>query len=235
MNFNSEEYSHSTGGGSKILKPGQHFCRILELGLSVPPWNDDAYFVTLKLEGPNMGEGFEGVAIDKDNPGAGLHAGQIATVNNFRYPFSTYEWQGKTIERDQQIFNWINALATQLGVFKDIQAAKIQADTIEQYVEKVSPFLTHPELWAHFTVAGREYYKDGYDSPNYNLFFPKKSGKNFPYSAIEDDKGSPMSFLKYNEAEHIIKETPPAPATDVDSFGGGNDTPAAGTPSLDLD
>ena len=235
MNFNSEEYSHSTGGGSKILKPGQHFCRILDISLVVPPWNDDAYFVTLKLEGPNMGDGFEGVAMDKDNPGAGTYAGQIATVNNFRYPFSSYNWQGKDIERDPQIFNWINALATQLGVFKEIQAAKIQAETIEEYITKITPYLTHPELWANFTIAGREYYKDGYDSPNYNLFFPKKSGKNFPYSALEDDHGNPQGFLKYNEAEHIIKEAKPDAPTEVDTFGTEPTDTAAGTPSLDLD
>jgi hypothetical protein len=189
MNFNSEEYSHSTGGGtSKILTPGEHYCRILEVGLQTPPWNDEAYFVTLKLEGPNLGESFEGIAIDKTNPALGNHSGQIATVNSFRYPFSTYEYQGKEIQRDQQIFNWINSLATQMGVMPEIQKAGIKAETIEEYVTAVTPFLTNPELWGTFTIAGREYYKEGYDKPNYALFFPKKSGKFYPFSALEDAK-----------------------------------------------
>lgn len=232
MNFSSEEYSHNATGGNgsnKILTPGEHYCRILDLQLVSPPWNDEAYFVTIKLEGPHMGDGFEGLAVDKNNPTLGNYDGQIATVNSFRYPFSTYEWQGKEIQRDQQIFNWINALATQMGVWDEIKSKKITGETIEQYVENVKPFLVNPELWGTFTIAGREYYKDGYDKPNYNLFFPKKDGKNYPYTTFLNAEKEPVANLvRFNETDHIIKADKPAEAAPVDSFGDSS------TPSLDL-
>lgn len=232
MNFSANEYTHNTGSSSKILAPGEHYCRILEVGLSTPPWKAEAYFITLKLEGPDMGADFEGIALDKNNPAMGTHKGQIATVNSFKFPFSDYNYNGKDIMRDNQIFNWINALATQLGVFEDIQRAKINAATIEDYVAKVSPFLTNPELWATFTVAGREYYKDGYDRPNYNLYFPKKEGKNFPYTVKNDEAGNPVAgLIRYDETKHIDKAEKPATSTEVDSFG---TQPSDDTPSLDF-
>ncbi len=227
MNFSANEYSHNTtGGSSKILQPGEHYCRIHDLTLVSPPWNDEAYFLCLKLEGPHMGDGFDGIAVDRDNPALGTYDGQIATVNSYRYPFSTYEYQGKEIDRDQQIFNWVNALATQMGVMNDVQKSKIQAETIEEYVTAIKPFLCNPELWGTFTVAGREYYKDGYDKPNYNLFFPKKSGKLFPYTVKENAEGEPVeNLLRYNEKEHILLAEAPATPTEVDGFGTNNSAP----------
>lgn len=242
MGFNSNEYTHSTGGQEKILSPGEHYCRIIDIKLDAPSFKPEGYFLSLMLEGPNMGEGFEGILFDKDNPDAGAYQGKIATINAGRYPFSTFEYKGKTIERDEQIFNWVNALATQLDVLTAIQAAKISAKTIEEYVEKVKPFLINPELWATFTVAGREYYKEGYDRPNYNLFFPKKSGKNYPYSALENSDNEPLlNLLRYNEESHIIKADKPGAATDVDKFAGQGDSLGApaetqgGDTSMSLD
>ena len=223
MNFSSESYTHNTGGGiNKILTPGEHYCRIVDLELATPPWSDDSLFLKVKLEGPHMGNDFEGIAIDKNNPSLGNYKGQVAIVDSFRYAFKTYEYQGKAIDRDQQIFNWINALATQLGIFEDIQKKGIKANTIQDYVTAVKPFLMNPELWGTFVLAGREYYKDGYDKPNYNLFFPKKSGKNFPYSALIDANKEPkLNLLKFDEKEHIIKDetNKPSAPSDVDSFG----------------
>ena len=226
--FNANDYQHNAGGNEKILTPGEHYCRILNVKLDAPSFKPEAYFVTLLLEGPAMGDDFEGIAIDKDNESAGKYAGKIATVNAMRYPFSDFEWKGKEISRDEQIFNWINGLATQLDVLKDIQKAGIKANTIEEYVEAVKPFLTQSELWAHFTIAGREYYKDGYDKPNYNLFFPKRKGKDYPFSAITNEKEQPLNYLNFNEEEHIIKTDKPGTATDVDGFEGQseeNDSP----------
>jgi len=238
MNFNAGEYEHNTGGGSKILSPGEHYCRIIDITMVEPDFKPGSLFVNILLEGPHLGDDFEGIAIDKENPDAGTYNGMIATVGASRYPFSEFEWKGKTIDRDGQIFNWINGLATQLGVFEQIQTAKIQADTIEEYVEKVKAFLTNPELWATYCVAGREYYKDGYDSPNYNLFFPKKNGKKFPYTIALDDKGEPVKdLIRFDEETHIIKADKPKESTDVQGFGGQADEgPTAadlGAPTLD--
>jgi hypothetical protein len=230
MSFNSSEYTHSTGGGkSKILTPGEHYCRIIDITLTVPSFKPEGFFLNLLLEGPHMGDDFEGIDVDKTNPAAGKYAGKIATVNANRYPFSTFEYQGRTIDRDEQIFNWLNGLATQLDVFTDIQKAGIKAETIEAYLEAVKPFLINPELWGTYTIAGREYYKDGYDSPNYNLFLPKKSGKDYPYTALINEAKEPvLNLLRYNEAEHIIKADKPTAPTTVDTFGENAVSPSGG-------
>ncbi len=153
-----------------------------------------------------MGDDFAGLLIDKNNPASGNYRGKIATVNSGRFCFSDFEWEGKTIERDDQIFRWVNSLATQLDVLKDIQKANIKADTIEEYVAAVKPFLTNTELWGTFTLGGREYYKDGFDKPNYNLYFPKKVGSKFAYSALMNEKEEPVkNLIRYDAAEHIIK------------------------------
>lgn len=216
--FNTDDYSHSTGGGSKILQPGEHYCRIIDVKLVAPSYNADAYNLSILLEGPDMGDDFEGLPIDREDLSQGVYRGMIATVNAGRYPFSEFEWKGKVIERDNQIFNWINGIATQMGVFEGL---KIQADNIEDYVEKIREVLVNPDLWGTFTIGGREYYKEGSDYPNYNLYFPKKKGKDYPFTIKENDKGEVIeNLVRYKEDIHLIKADKPAASSDVDSFPG---------------
>ena len=243
--FKASNFNPNAGSNvPKILTPGTHFCRIIEMKLDTPPYDPEAYSINLLLEGTDRGDDFQGVAIDKNRPELGTYRGQIANVRSGRYPFSTYTFQGKEIQRDEQIFRWVNNLAKQMGVLDRMNADGLEAETIEEYVAAVAKYLTDPELWGYFTIGGQEYFTEGYDKPNYRMFFPKNEGKLFPYSALENDDRQPLNLLPFDRDKHIIADksrAEAAPAESVSGFGGQADplnglgsAPAAGLGDLQL-
>ena len=205
--FKSADFKPATGAGiPKLLNPGTHYCRIIDITLDEPPYKKDAYFINVKLEGQDRGDDFQGIDIDKNNPSLGKYRGQVAYVKSGQYAFSTYTYEGKVIERDQQIFRWVNNLARQMGVLDKMNAKGVEADTIEDYVMEVRKYLIDPELWGHFTIAGKEYFNEGYSNPNYRLFFPKSIKLTHPFSAIEDEDKNPVDFIAFDADTHIIKD-----------------------------
>ena len=219
--FKSSNFNpNATGNVPKIINPGTHLCRVVDIKLDAPSYKPDAYFIVLTLEGQERGADFTGLPVDKMNPSLGNYKGQIGNVRSGRYPFSDYVYQGKEIQRDEQMFRWINNLAKQLNVFDAMNAGNgIQALTIEEYIDAVRKFIVQPELWAQFTIGGQEYFTEGYDKANYRLFFPKQEGKLFPYSSMEDASGNAVNLLEYDAAKHIIVKVE-APEQTVTEFGG---------------
>ncbi|NCD06161.1 MAG: hypothetical protein EOL97_08585 [Spirochaetia bacterium] len=207
--FNAEEFKPKTGGGSKVLDPGTHKCQIVSIALQAPPYKPESYYVTCLVEGLPEGDGFEGIARDKNNPTLGNYEGKIAYVNNGMYSFDT--WQppkGDTITRDEQIFNYVMNIARNLGVLEKIQADKFTANTIEDFVTGIQKYICG--VWGYFTIAGKEYYTEGYDRPNYRLFFAKYDKK--PSIALEEN-----NVLPFNEAVHIIKTEKGTPVNQVNN------------------
>lgn len=218
--FKSNSFNPNAGNGSsKIMNPGTHFARVIDIQLDAPPYDKEAYSVVLTLEGQDMGDDFQGLPVNKLNPAMGNYRGQIANVRSGRYPFSTYNYQGKDIMRDDQIFRWINNLAKQMGVLDKMNADNVEASNIEEYVAAVKRYVVNPELWGFFTLGGAEYFTEGYDKPNYRLFFPKAENKLFPYSALIDNDGNPVGLLAYDKAKHIVVKAPDV-AEEVPGFGG---------------
>lgn len=212
--FKATEFKENAGSYvSKIIQPGTQTCRITSISLDSPPYDKSSYFVNVTLEGREVGGEFVGVAIDKNNPSLGNYLGQVGTVKSGRYPFKDYEWKGKTISRDEQIFRWINNLAKGIGVLDKMNADNLEANTIEEYVAKATRYLINPENWCEFTIAGQEYFNEGYDNANYRLFFPKSEGKNLPYSV-----DGTTNFVSFDAAKHIIKKSTEV-AAPVDEFG----------------
>lgn len=224
--FKSSNYKEQkTSSVSKILVPGTHYCRIIDVILDEPAYKKGAYFVVLKLEGVDQGDEFKGIDIDKNNPSLGSYRGQIASVKSGDFPFSDYVYNGKPIKRDNQIYNWINHVAKQMGILSKMNEKGVEADTIEDYVREVRKYLIDPELWGHFTIAGKEYFNEGYSNPNYKMFFPKPNIKAglYPFSTMEDANKNPMNFIHFDESVHIIRskdsaESTKESATTIDSF-----------------
>lgn len=197
MSFNAEEFKPSSGSGSKVLEPGTHKCQIVNISLQAPPYKPESYFVNVILEGMPEGDGFEGIARDKNNPALGNYEGKIGYVNNGPYSFSDFTPAGKElITRDDQIFNYVMNIARNLGVLDKIKADKFTAATIEEYVAGVKKYICG--VWGYFTIAGKEYYTEGYNKPNYRMFFPKYDKK--PAIALEEG-----NVLAFSEEKHIIK------------------------------
>lgn len=231
--FSSNNFKEA-GSGPKIFEPGTHYVRIVDLYLEKSPFQgeEDAYFVTLKLEGKDEGDDFEGLMIDKNNPSLGRYRGKAATVRSKRGSFKDYVYEGRSVKRDQQIFNWLNNLAKQWGVLGDMNKANVSGETIEEYVENARKFIINPEIYGYMTLGGSEYFSEGYDKPNYNLFFPnvKLSEKTFPFVAcdeVDNEEPYPTNLTLFNAAEHIVKKKRPELSEDdmkadsttpVDSF-----------------
>lgn len=218
--FNSKNFNPNAGSNvPKIMNPGTHYCRIVDMKLDTPPYKKDSYFVVLTLEGMDRGDDFQGIAVDKLNPARGNYRGQIANVRSGRFPFSTYTYDGREIMRDDQIFRWVNNLAKQLGVLEKMNAENVEANTIEEYVDAVKRYVVNPELWAHHTFGGQEYFTEGYDKPNYRLFYPKPEGKLLPFAAMEDENGHPVNLIAFDKVKHIVVKAEDTTET-VTSFGG---------------
>ncbi len=230
--FKAADFKEGTGGTPKVLVPGTHYVRIVDLFLEKSPFQgeEDAYFITTRVEDIDEGDDFEGFFIDKDNPSLGRFRGQIATVRSKRGSFKDYEYQGRQVERDSQMFSWINNLAKQWGVMDAMNKAGIKGDTIEEYFNNVKKFIMNPEIWGYVTLAGSEYFSEGYDRPNYNMFFPNmKLGKSLPFVAmaeLADGEVMPKLFMPFVEVDHIIKKkvADPSLVEPVATFGDPMDT-----------
>jgi hypothetical protein len=194
--FKSSDFNENQAGSGvqKIINPGEHYCKVVDMRLEAPPFDKDAYNIILTIE--TKEDDFEGLPKDRNNPSLGNYEGKIGTVKVKQYPFSTYNYGGKEITRDSQIFNWINMFAKNLGVFDKF---KIEAESIEDYFNDARTIILRSQVYAYYTVAGKEYYKDGYDKPNYNLFLPKPVDRVYPYNVSYDN------LLKFDENIHIIK------------------------------
>lgn len=203
---------------SKILRPGTHYCRIADISVSSPPYNPNALNITLVLVGPEL-EDFEGMAVDKMNPGLGTYEGQAGFVQASRYAFADYTPpSGKTLTLDFQVNRFLLTLANELGVYEDIKASAVSGETIEEYIANMKSFLCSDKR-IYFTIGGIE--RPNEYGMNYNLFLVKneKNSKGVyvqPYAGLEDGKSLEdldmnLEDLKdrmvlFNEAKHIEGE-----------------------------
>jgi hypothetical protein len=222
--FSLNNYNPSEGNYvSKILLPGTHKCRIVDLKLEKPPYDNEQYNLIFVLEGEEIGDGFEGIQIDRANPSLGNYKGQIASVRSGQYGFKDWEYKGKTIKRDESIQNYLGSFLKQLGLLEKFQGLNVQCDTIEELVYGIKKFICKPDFWLFFTVGGQKYYKDNSDYPNYSLFLPKRTEGKYAYAITSDD----ANFMHFNEAAHVyekkvaqessetVSEFSPAPSEDV--------------------
>ena len=207
---------------SKILTPGEHFCRVVDLKLEKPPYDANAYNLVFVLEGEDLGEEFEGLPIDRLNPARGNYKGQIASVKASQFAYKDWNYKGKDISRDQSIQTFLGTFLKQVGLLEKVQALDISADTIEDFVAEIKSFLTdkNNDFRFYFTIAGQKYYKEGYDTPNYSLYLPKKTDGKYGFAASQESS----SFLKFNEAEHITERKSDGDATPVSEFSAPSDS-----------
>ena len=231
-----------TGRASKILNPGTHLCRIADIKVETPPYDSNNRQILLVLEGVDQGDSFEGLAIDKEKPELGNFRGMVATVKHDLYDVKDFEWQGETIAKEQQIYNWVNKLARNLGVLGEMNANNVSGETIEEYVDQAKKYLANPDSWAYFTIAGKEYYKEGYNQPNYRLFLACKSmldkedrgqyKNKEPFILAEGNSDEENNtellndpkFIKFDPAVHIIKTAAPDAPAQIDNFSANGQT-----------
>jgi hypothetical protein len=193
----------------KGLNPGKHEIKILEISLG-KGYEADSYHVNLSVEGPDLGDDFEGFLIDRNDPTGPRFRGQIGRVQMSQFAYKDGVTKtGYKKNRDQDILKALSALAVALG--RKEQLDQIEADTIEEFVAEASHVLSG-DTYINAVIAGKEYEKNGYKQ--YNLFFPaSKDGKYaFEPQTVDPAKSKLMSF---DPNIHIVGKTAAKP---LDSF-----------------
>lgn len=181
---------------SKTLTPGVHVVRINSIEL-VPGFQAGAYRVQLNVEGPDLGPDFEGFFIDPNNQNLGRYKGQIGRVNLSRYEYADAVTKtGIQVYRDRSILRDLAKLAGALNIRQELD--EIQADTIEEYMNKAASLFAGKKL--KMVIAGKQYEKNGYIQ--YNLFIPRTNGNETAYVR---EGGDETNLINFDPNVHIIK------------------------------
>lgn len=221
------------GGLPKFLQPGNTSCKIESIYLEKDKFNEQGYFIMLQLEGPDMGEGFEGFLIDKDDPSKGMYKGQIGKVKTHEYSYKdgVIPMTGAVVERDKDILRMINAICKETESLKWLEEQDGKHEKIESLVETLNKDKPFAGKYLRFCIAGREYESKGYT--NYELFLPKMTRVQVPFES-ETREESNSKVPKFDRDIHIKKKK----TSSVDKFDGVPDSskssPSAEAKDFDL-
>jgi len=200
-----------TGGNGlpKTISPGNHVLKINMIDLEDFKFIDGAKHLILHVETEPIA-GFEGFALDKDNPEKGHYDGQIGRVKASQYAFADGETKtGIKIQRDRSILIFLQSLCKTFGVNEWFTEQDGKHDTIEDFVDAFNASAPIKDKYLEFCVAGREYEgKTGYT--NYDMWLPKSENRKYSFGEIEEGK-----VITFDESKHLKKlET-----KEVKSFG----------------
>ena len=219
-----------TGGGSglpKTIQPGNHVLKINYIDLEDFKFIDGAKHLMLHVETEPI-EGFEGFALDKDNPEKGHYAGQIGRIKASQYAFADGETKsGIKIQRDRSILIFLQNLCKTYEIYDWFVEQDGKHNTVDDFVEAFNKTAPIKDKFLEFCIAGKEYEgKTGYT--NYDMWLPKADNKKYAYGELEAGK-----VMTYDETKHLKKlET-----KEVKSFGedDGFDTPSKSSSDFSLD
>jgi hypothetical protein len=195
------------GGGSvpKVIQPGNRVLKINSVGLEKFPFKDGAYHFIFNVEGPDLGEDFEGFLVDKNDPSKGKHKGQVGKIKASEWAFSDGETKGGVkISRDREILKFMQNLCKQLDAVKWFETQDNKHDTIEGLVEKFNEDKLYIDKWLKMCVGGKEYL-NGQGYTNHDLFLPKFNSKKVPFE-LENVPEADSKLILFSEAEHIKKK-----------------------------
>jgi hypothetical protein len=203
-------------GVAKTLKPGNVSAKINSIKLEPIKWKEGAYNIVLNLEGPDLGDDFEGFQIDKDRPELGKARGQVGRVKADKWPFSDGTTKsGIVIERDVEMLKFIKSLCRSIGKLNWFEGVDNKYDTIEDFIKAFDNDAPFRNVWLNWCICGKEYTgKGGYT--NYDLYLPKATKQGIPFEMEQVESGK---VIQFNPEVHIEKERKSAP---VESFGDNN-------------
>jgi hypothetical protein len=197
-------------GISKFLLPGNRIIKINNIYFDRKPWDSKltgtaAYDIKLDCEGPDLGEDFEGLFIDKNNESLGRHKGQIGTIRASSYVFEDKELStGDRIDRDATVVRFLKNLCEALNITEWIDAQDNKHETIEDLMLAFNEEKPFKDKFLSTCIAGKEYTnKSGYI--NYDLFFPKFTKGGVPFESEDVETGLSRVY-PYDESKYIIKE-----------------------------
>lgn len=204
-----------SAGPAKTIQPGngEYFIRQISLEqIGAHAKKVNGYHLVLHLEGPDMGEDFEGFFIDPKDESKGRYKGQVARIKTSNWPYSDGKTKsGVVINRDKELLKILKTVCVAAGQEAWFDAADGKYPTIEAFVEGLNSEAPFKDVKVNFCLAGREYPKEN-GHMGLDVFLPKfKDGVAIEAVGIEKSK-----LLKYDPAIHYEK----AEAVEVTKFAG---------------
>lgn len=204
-------------GIPKQIQPGNVSAKILSIYLDRPAFlKNGEYNVVFNMEGPDLGDDFEGFFIDKDDPSKGRHKGAVGRVKAQEFAFSTGTTKtGIKINRDTEIVRFLHNLFNAMGKGKWYADLDNKYPTIEALVEGINNEKPFENIFLNWCIAGKEYDgKNGYK--NYDLFLPKFTKEGAPVEQ-EGIEAASSRLYAFDPAKHIKAKTA---AKKVEGFSG---------------
>lgn len=173
MSFNTKGQDVNTGD-SKSLPYGNVYAHIHSASLGVSQ-RTGKKALNIILEGPAVGGDFEGFPIDKNNPEGLKFKGKVAwlTVTSW---LDAEAYNSNDLGKNE-IMNRMVYIAKELGV-KD-QLDNINADTLEEWVEKATDLVKGENM--HFLITASEEEYEGKTRIKKNL-------ARFKFCSLNEDK-----------------------------------------------
>ena len=224
MALSTEDLGTGGSGLPKTISPGNKVLKINNIELEEFKFINDAYHLILHVETEPI-EGFEGFALDKDNPDKGHYAGQIGRIKASQYAFADGETKtGIKIQRDRSILIFLQNLCKTMGINEWMQAQHNKHNTIEDFVEAFNATAPIKDKYLEFCIAGKEYVgKTGYT--NYDMWLPKAEKGKYAFGEVEEGK-----VIRYDEKIHLKK----LENKEVSKFGDDDDFSTSSKTSTDF-
>lgn len=219
-----------TDGGSnvpKTLQPGNHTVTIYKVTLEEFKFKPGGLHVLLHVQGPDMGEDFEGFWIDKNDESLGRFKGQVGRVKASEWAFADGTTKtGIQVSRDNDMLKFLKNLCVEIGALKWLEDQDGKHATIESLFEAFDNDKPFANVELNVCLAGKEYLnKEGYT--NYDMFFPKPNKQTgVPFEGTNKKISKVITF---NDKEHIRKKA----VEEVSSFG--TDSTEGGAPIVNSD
>jgi len=163
MALSTTDLKEGGNGLPKTIVPGNYTLKINSIVLEDFKFIENAKHIILNVETEPI-EGFEGFMIDKDNPEAGHHAGQVGRVKASQYAYADGTTKtGIKIQRDRSVLIFLQNLCKALDVNDWFIAQDGKHDTIEDFIEIFNNDAPFKDKFFDACVAGKEYEgKSGY-------------------------------------------------------------------------
>lgn len=187
------------GGLNKVIQPGNVTAKINSVELEDFKFIANSYHIVMNIETEPIA-GFEGFAIDPQNPSLGNYKGQIGKLKASQYAFADgVTKSGIKVERDRNILIFLKNLCNALGCEDWFKAQNNKHETIESFVMAFNNERPFDGIFLDWCIAGKEYMnKQGYIA--HNLYLPKSIKGAYAFSEKDSKK-----TLKYDEIEHLVK------------------------------
>jgi hypothetical protein len=214
--ISTKDVVSTTGGSSvpKVIQPGNETCTVLNIKLEPARFKEGGYDIILNVEGPVMGDDFEGFWINKDDQSLGRHLGQVGRVRASEYPYADGTTKsGIEVSRDKELLRFLQSFCKETKSLEWFVQQDNKHETIESLFEAFNNDKPFAGKEIRMCIAGKEYVnKEGYT--NYDLFLPKYSRGQVPFESASIEENS-SKVVTFDEQIHVKKRK----VESVSSFG----------------